>query len=178
MKNWEQILSIMLNPVMVLTVGILTILFNSKSNRKSTSFIKLEKVYHPLFLEIEPYLFKNISPEFTNDFIEKYNEIYEKNSLYVDINLHYDLQEFQYFLRIGSEEWCNKYWFKICNNINNNYDKLCKTTDLPIRSILYRLNKQQYRTKLEMFIMFLRARNAHVFALVYLAALLIAYLYL
>lgn len=41
-------------------------------------------------------------------------------------------------------------WFRICDQISKTYDKLCKQAHLPVRSISYRINYRQYRSKIRM----------------------------
>ncbi len=70
METIINILDLLLQPTVVLLVGILTIMFNNGSHKKDISLERLEKVYHPLFLKIEPNLYKrNIESNEINSFI-------------------------------------------------------------------------------------------------------------
>lgn len=60
--NLEKIINILLEPSVTLTLGIFTLLISRNSNLSAIARERLDKVYHPLFLEIEPFFVqKNIS---------------------------------------------------------------------------------------------------------------------
>ena len=54
----EKIINILLEPSVTLTLGIFTLLISRNSNLSTLARERLDKVYHPLFLEIEPFYTK------------------------------------------------------------------------------------------------------------------------
>lgn len=56
--NLGKIINILLEPSVTLTLGIFTLLISRNSNLSTVARERLDKVYHPLFLEIEPFLYK------------------------------------------------------------------------------------------------------------------------
>lgn len=58
----EKIINILLEPSVTLTLGIFTLLISRNSNLSTLARERLDKVYHPLFFEIEPFFIqKSIS---------------------------------------------------------------------------------------------------------------------
>lgn len=139
---------ILLEPSIALIIGVLTILVSKNSNSHNVAHERLTYAYHPIFLAIEPYLFKNIDNEFAEIFVEKYNKIESEYSLYIypslrdrvnSLSIHLDCC---YDLSILNEDWKI-----ICYYVNKDYDYLCKKSHMPLRSTAYRLNNNQFSSK-------------------------------
>lgn len=155
--TWQFILSTFLSPLVALLIGFIGAKISYNSSIIDISRERLEKVYHPLFVSIEPFLYKNnLSLEQVQPFIDTYLEIEEKHSLLIYPSLRY----FMCLLRNGrcsftTDKYDNNGWFTICDYVTKEYDKLCKKSHLPVRSIAYRINNEQYRNKYQLYLGFL-----------------------
>ncbi|MBI4855822.1 MAG: hypothetical protein HY818_03655 [Acetobacterium woodii] len=149
LKSFDSIIAIV-QTILVFIVGMLTAIITKNSNKYDSARVRLDNAYHPLFMEIEPYLFKTPPKEFVLKFIVFFNEINTKQSLYFypTIRLRIALLEKE----VISDQDYSQTWLIICNRINSDYDKLCKTCHMPLRSTSYRLNKNQYETKFKMYL--------------------------
>ena len=147
----SSILEILLNPAVTLCIGILTVFITRNGNISSISRERLEKVYHPLFTEIEPFLFKRVTYEEITPFLEKYYEIEKQYSLLINPSLReyvHDLNPNDKVYEIPRYGY-NK-WFFVCNRISKDYDSLCRKSHLPLRDIAYRVNHRQYKNRLSL----------------------------
>ena len=90
--NLEKIINILLEPSVTLTLGIFTLLISRNSNLSAIARERLDKVYHPLFLEIEPFLYKKISLNDINAFLSKYYELENSYSLLIDPVLRQEIR--------------------------------------------------------------------------------------
>lgn len=79
--NLGKIINILLEPSVTLTLGIFTLLISRNSNLSTVARERLDKVYHPLFLEIEPFLYKKVSLDDISPFLSKYYELENSHSL-------------------------------------------------------------------------------------------------
>lgn len=148
----SQIVELLLNPFVSVLIGILTIWITRNANRSSTARERVEKVYHPLFIAIEPYLYKTgLSYDNVAPFLAVYYEIESKHSLLISPVLRQEIHH------LNEEESCfttDKYgynlWFQICTHVSKEYDKLCRQSYLPTRTISYRLSNKQYRSRISM----------------------------
>ena len=82
--NLGKIINILLEPSVTLTLGIFTLLISRNSNLSTVARERLDKVYHPLFLEIEPFLYKKVSLDDISPFLSKYYELENSHSLLID----------------------------------------------------------------------------------------------
>ena len=148
----SQIVELLLNPFVSVLIGILTIWITRNANRSSTARERVEKVYHPLFIAIEPYLYKTgLSYDNVAPFLAVYYEIESEHSLLISPVLRQEIHH------LNEEESCfttDKYgynlWFQICTHVSKEYDKLCRQSYLPTRTISYRLSNKQYRSRISM----------------------------
>jgi hypothetical protein len=139
-------------PTVVLLVGIFTVLVTKNSNKYSVARERVECVYHPLFLAIEPYLYKDVKMSDVENFLQTFHDIDQKYSFLVYPSLR---QHIGFFIKNREDNLSTpttkEEWFLICDYVCNDYDRLCKTAHLPIRSTAYRLNYHQYKSKQSMF---------------------------
>ena len=135
------------DPFVTLIIGIFTLLITRNSNRASVAKERLEKVYHPLFMKIEPWLYKDINRIDLEKFIAFFNCIQEEYSLYIYPSLRYAVGSLEDRIIKSSSKDFNEQWFLICDYICRDYDKLCRWAYMPVRSIAYRLNKNQFKKK-------------------------------
>lgn len=159
MKYWNFLLKLygefklLFEPMVVLVIGIFTIIVTKNSNKYAVARERVEYVYHPLFISIEPYLYKNVSPTEVEPFLEKFKELDAKYSFLIYPSLR---QHIALFVNqnetVPSFDLSNSEWFLICDYICNDYDKLCRIAHLPVRSTAYRLNTRQYKTKFALII--------------------------
>ncbi len=151
MLNLVSIIDVLLQPSVTLTIGILTILISRNSNRSSAARERLEAVYHPLFITIEPFLYKSVSYQEISSFIEKYNSIEKDYSLFINPTLRQIIKRLSKSDKFDKSNKNND-WFLTCKYISKEYDKLCKLSHMPIRSISYRINNRQFKNKTSMLL--------------------------
>lgn len=114
-----------------------------KNPRKQEVYSEqLYKVYLPLFLEIEPYLYKDIDKLTLNNIISKFNEIKQNHYEYI----HSDtLNEFQILERnLNNNRAYQENFISLCKIIDYRFEKLRKSLNLPTRKFDYKLNNRQY----------------------------------
>ena len=90
--NLGKIINILLEPSVTLTLGIFTLLISRNSNLSTVARERLDKVYHPLFLEIEPFLYKKVSLDDISPFLSKYYELENSHSLLIDPVLRQEIR--------------------------------------------------------------------------------------
>ena len=146
----EKIINILLEPSVTLTLGIFTLLISRNSNLSTLARERLDRVSHPLFLEIEPFLYKKVSLNDINAFLSKYYELENSHSLLIDPVLRQEIRWLEKPSALQEDKYGYNQWFRICDQISKTYDKLCKQAHLPVRSISYRINYRQYRSKIRM----------------------------
>lgn len=145
----------LLDPSVALFIGILTITVSKNSERSSVARERLETVYHPLFLSIEPHLYKNVGPSDVKDFLLLFTELEAKHSLFIYPSLRYWVKYFQNHPKPSDEkfyEYEEREWCIICDYITKEYDRLCKLAYMPLRSTAYRVNNRQYKTKFSLYL--------------------------
>lgn len=150
--NLGKIINILLEPSVTLTLGIFTLLISRNSNLSTVARERLDKVYHPLFLEIEPFLYKKVSLNDISAFLSKYYELESSYSLLIDPVLRQEIRWLKNPSALQEDKYDYNHWFRICDQISKTYDKLCKQAHIPVRSISYRINYRQYRSKIRMIL--------------------------
>lgn len=148
--NLGKIINILLEPSVTLTLGIFTLLISRNSNLSTVARERLDKVYHPLFLEIEPFLYKKVSLDDISPFLSKYYELENSHSLLNDPVLRQEIRWLEKPSALQENKYGYNQWFRICDQISKTYDKLCKQAHIPVRSISYRINYEQYHSKIRM----------------------------
>nr|DAM01014.1 MAG TPA: hypothetical protein [Caudoviricetes sp.] len=148
--NLGKIINILLEPSVTLTLGIFTLLISRNSNLSTVARERLDKVYHPLFLEIEPFLYKKVSLDDISPFLSKYYELENSHSLLIDPVLRQEIRWLEKPSALQENKYGYNQWFRICDQISKTYDKLCKQAHIPVRSISYRINYEQYHSKIRM----------------------------
>ena len=128
----SQIVELLLNPFVSVLIGILTSWITRNANRSSTARERVEKVYHPLFIAIEPYLYNEHSLLISPVLRQEIHHLNEEESCFTTDKYGYNL------------------WFQICTHVSKEYDKLCRQSYLPTRTISYRLSNKQYRSRISM----------------------------
>lgn len=148
--NLGKIINILLEPSVTLTLGIFTLLISRNSNLSTVARERLDKVYHPLFLEIEPFLYKKVSLDDISPFLSKYYELENSHSLLIDPVLRQEIRWLEKPSALQENKYGYNQWFRICDQISKTYDNLCKQAHIPVRSISYRINYEQYHSKIRM----------------------------
>ncbi len=117
MLNLSSIIDVLLQPSVTFTIGILTILISRNSNRSSAARERLDAVYHPLFITIEPFLYKSVSYQEISPFIEKYNSIEKEYSLFIDPSLRQTVKRLS---KVNKFDKNNRYndWFQTCDYVS------------------------------------------------------------
>lgn len=131
----------------------------ARSSKKPLERERYDKLTFPLFNLLEPYLFKEMDPEILQTALSTI----EQNKSIAGGKLLYWLY------------WCQRqpsqeHFVKFCSTVNNEYDKSCQILGLSKRSIFYRLDRDQYRTKLA-FVLYLTCNI--IFLILSVAALLL-----
>ncbi|MBE6055212.1 MAG: hypothetical protein E7212_15185 [Clostridium sartagoforme] len=103
---------------------------------------QLKNVYLPLFLFLEPYLYKKPNINIVIDFIKLFNNIKEMHYELIDSNLMNTIQILEKSIKSNSydiEDYDN-----VCSTLDRLFEKTRKFLKLPTRTIYYRLNNHQY----------------------------------
>lgn len=145
--NLREIINILLEPSVTLTLGIFTLLISRNSNLSTVARERLDKVYHPLFLEIEPFLYKKVSLDDISPFLSKYYELENSHSLLIDPVLRQEIRWLEKPSALQENKYGYNQWFRICDQISKTYDNLCKQAHIPVRSISYRINYKRISFK-------------------------------
>lgn len=151
--NFTEFLKIILQPSVAFIIGLLTIILGRNTSRMQLARERLEKVYHPLFLSIEPFLYKKVTFKEIGPFIEVYRTIEKEYSLLIRPSIR---QHMKYICERNYLSQASKYskaeWIIICDYISKDYDRLCRQAHIPIRSTSYRLYYEQYSSKSSMYL--------------------------
>jgi hypothetical protein len=143
----QNMMDLLLNPVVTFVIGILTLLLTRKGDCSATARERLDSVYHPLFLAIEPFLYKQVNYETVLPFIQKYYEIEEHYSLLINPSLRQAVKTLPHSAdSYETDKYGYNPWFVICKYVSKDYDRLCKQAHLPVRSISYRVINKQYKS--------------------------------
>lgn len=153
-SNLYEEIKQLLDPGIALIIGILTILATRNSNKVEAAKDRLKLAYHPLFLSIEPHLYKKVNMSDITDFLDVFDEIDRQHSLLIYPSLRYWVKLIK--SNNKNADISEDTWFSVCDYINKDYDILCRTAFMPMRSTAYRLNKHQYKNKFLMYIGYLR----------------------
>lgn len=123
----------------IVTVIASLYIFNGET---SVSFAKErhDKLIFPIFDLLEPIMYI----DFQIDVLEKALKIIENNKNLADGKL----LEIYYFCTTNPSEENFK---SLCAYIDTAYDKSCRKLGLKTRSIIYRISRRQYKTKLHLF---------------------------
>lgn len=150
--NLFELLDLTLYPTVAFLVGVMTVVLGRNTSRISVSKERLEKVYHPLFLRIEPYLYKDVTYKEISSFIDYYHTLEKDFSLLIHPSLRQQMKCICDRAKLlPSDKYSSGDWTVICDLISTEYDRLCKRTYIPVRNTTYRLNYKQYKSKISMY---------------------------
>lgn len=150
--NLLQLLDLTLYPTIAFLVGVMTVHLGYNTNRISISKERLEKVYHPLFLRIEPYLYKDVTYEDIPSFVDYYYALEKEFSLLIHPSLRQKMSSiYNRKELLPADKYSHSDWSHVCDLISKEYDRLCKHAHIPIRNTAYRLNSKQYKSKISMY---------------------------
>ena len=119
-------------------ITVLSSIYIFKMSSKSTiTKERYEKLIFPMFDIIEPILFKE------KDFIvfQRLFDVYENNKYLAGGKL-------TYVMYLCSIDFSDKNFSSLCQIINSEFDDCCRILGLKTRTIFYRLDHSQYKTKL------------------------------
>lgn len=143
MQTLEQFLSSIqtnsdfLNFFGILLTALVSIYIFKKESSNSFTRERHDKLIFPLFDLLEPVLYQDVPPDILKDALK----IIEDNKNIADgklLELHYLCS------KAPSKEHCRL----LCSYANKMYDKSCWKLGLKLRSITYRINRNQYGHKL------------------------------
>lgn len=145
-NNLVNILDIML----VFIIGILStwVTFQTinSSEKSLTARLMYEKIYHPTFKLIEPDLYKTISHEKAIYYGSQILTTLSENPLYYYPSLRLDCERLLKSTRSNYQD----IFMTVCWSVEKHLDKYSKRIGAPIRSTRYRLNTNQYDSKLKL----------------------------
>ena len=135
----NHILDILPNPIITAVIGFFTLYLTRKYNYKSIARERLDHVYHPLFLEIEPFLFKNVTYADIQHIVDKYMELEKDYSLLISPTLRYLMHSIYEKKEVHkADKFYPDDWIVVCKQFSKEYDKLCKYALSPTRNTAYR----------------------------------------
>lgn len=131
--------------------AVVTVLTSNSHEKGLTSRILYEKIYQPIFTFIEPDLYKSITHEKAIYYGEKILEVINQNSLYYYPSLRIYAERLSKSTDINYQN----NFMTVCWSIDKYLDKYSRVIGAPIRSTAYRLNMNQYDSKIKLFFMLL-----------------------
>lgn len=134
-----------------LAVGILAYNVALQSNRREVARERLEKAYSYLFRAIEPYLYKDISLNDWDKFLDVFEKINKEHYILIEPHLRDMVNTTTKVLSNESslvvyKKDGKKFTDIVCDIISKDYDKLCKQSYLPKRNLFYILDNKQYKS--------------------------------
>ena len=147
-SDYIQFFASLFSTTVALFVGLLSIRVASKSNRMSLARERLDKVYQPLFREIEPLLYKkSIKYDEITSFLELYHDLENQYALLISPRLRLEITYLRpdYF-PLTSYKYGYNSWNEVCFLVSHDYDRLCRHARLPIRGLRYRYAHRQFRS--------------------------------
>lgn len=151
--TYAELLNTLLSPTVAFIVGLMTATISRNASRSQIAKERLEKVYHPLFLSIEPFLYKEVVFEEITPFIECYCVLEEKYSLFIQPSFRQHMKSLCCRRKLQeADKYSDAEWVTICDYISKEYDRLCRQAHIPLRSTGYRLDHKQYRSKFSMYL--------------------------
>ncbi len=151
-STFKNYFLLLLEPIIALLIGILTVLVTKNSNTYNAARERLNNAYHPIFIIAEPYLFKSIDITFAKYFIDEYYKIENLYSLYIypSLRLRVDLLS-KIIANDYNQSKADEHWKLICQYLNKDYDNLCRKAHMPLRSTSYRMNYKQFSDKFSLY---------------------------
>lgn len=134
-QNWDAILDTA--NVLVALSSVIAVFYVFKGQSSQT--LKREqhdKLFVPLFELLEPHLYK--AP--TQELFEMVKHTTEANKHLIDGKL-------RELIYLCSEDLSQGNFNALCTYVGNQYDKSCKRLGLKTRSIIYRINRRQFKNK-------------------------------
>lgn len=162
-------LLIILDIIVAFILGILstwvTLQTTNSSNKSMTARIMYEKIYHPVFKLLEQDLYKSISLEKAIYYGSEILKVIHANPLYYYPSLRL------YCERLVKSNHSNYQdnFMTVCWSIDKYLDKYSRIIGAPVRSTRYRLNTDQYDSKLKFSYLILANVVPHV-AIIFLVA--------
>lgn len=110
-------------------------------------------VYLPLFKFLEPNLYKKADIQVINEFLSLFKDI--KNNYYelIDSNLMNDIDILNN--SISSDSYNLEVYDSICRLVDKHFERKRKLLHLPRRTLLYKINKQQFNISTKDLVNFL-----------------------
>lgn len=134
-----------LSAYITIAVTILSIYLGHKAKFSAFYEKQLKEVYSPIFIKLEPYLYKEITLKQARLYAKFLYKTVNKHHLLCDPDLVYYVELFCNAIKNG-DTFQNTY-MEICSHVDRKYDKLRRQLRLPVRPLWYRLNKNQFKTK-------------------------------
>lgn len=141
----------------------------SSGKKADTARERLNAVYAEAFKIIEPVMYRIISREDCNLIVSKLDDIAKSGGVLTDPKLSSLIERYTKspegdkadypnykYSRFSLQNCYLEKWFDICENIEQTYDQLCKQSFLPLRSVAYRLERNQYINGWRWFLNFLK----------------------
>ncbi len=127
--------------------GYKTSKWSAKSPLKLHTYKKqLSLVYLPLFKEIYPYMYNEISYEQSKCLVSKFNKIVNDHFELINPNLISAFLSFEKSLHLHYVS--KKEFDKICSIIDTDFENIRKSLGLPYRNLIYKCKNKEHLNKL------------------------------
>lgn len=103
---------------------------------------QLYNVYLPLFIFLEPYLYKNIDIAIIKEFLKLFNEIKDNHYELIDCDLLNDVQILNNALENNTYKY--EYYDYVCSTLDRLFEKNRRFLKLPTRTLSYKINNRQF----------------------------------
>lgn len=162
---------------LAITVAYVAGRYSAKQEQQITSRIIFEKCYHPIFTTIESDFYsKELTLEQMQNHAKEILEIFKNSNGYY----YHSLEEYCYRLSIVTDiSTAKELWLSFCWSFDRQLIKIEKSLGLPRRSFAYRMNRNQFSSKTQMFISFiLNYPSVLVLLVIYIALYILQKIYL
>ena len=127
--------------ISVVISGVITVWVQSKNRNTLVIRERYEKLYFPMFVCLEPFLFKPLDAQ-CKIALNRAIQIYLKNRSLAGGRLDLRVYSCQPVSKCKKDDFV-----ELCDYVSREYDKLSKQLGIPIRSLLYRYKRNQFKTK-------------------------------
>ncbi|MHC1696285.1 MAG: hypothetical protein AB9835_13665 [Eubacteriales bacterium] len=171
----EISIELVVSAVISLISVLVTIYQFYKSKNYSFDRERLEKTIFPLYIKLEPYLYKyNLNDNFRN-IIEDMNITIKNNRFLIGNKLYYFFSTFYDSVKSNKKDKIiQKEYNEFCNQLINTYDKLCSNLGLTRINMIYRLRHRLYgEIKRTILVVWLIIQAIICFAIAYYGLILL-----
>lgn len=125
---------------------------------------QLKNVYLPLFLFLEPYLYKEPDTTIVIDFIKLFNQIKESHYELIDSNLMNEIQILE--KSIVNNSYNIDSYDSVCSTLDKLFEKTRRFLKLPTRNFYYKINNHQFNKTSKEISSFIKERLIEIIPLI------------